>query len=382
MLKDIINFFKKEYKTLNRIEILQKNLLDNHKYLTSLDRGLKVVPVVKSNGYGHGIVEIAKILDEAGFAKRIPFLCVDSLFEAYELLKAGIELPILIMGFTEPENLKVKKLPFSFAVYNLELAKALDESQPGCKIHIFVDTGMGREGILVNQLSQFLKELKKCKNLKIEGLMSHLASSEGKNDKAFLNQIANFKKAQLIVKRAGIKPRWVHIAASGSITNPEIRNIIARVSNMVRAGLSLYGYSPTISDTRLKPALRLITNITQIKTIKKGEKIGYDGTYTAKKDMVIGILPIGYYDGVDRGLSNKGIVTMNNFTCPIIGRVSMNITTIDLTHISEPQIGQEVIVYSENISNKNSIENVAKICKKLPYEILVNLASSTKRMVV
>ncbi len=378
MIQNIVRLFKKEYRTLNKIELLQKNLLENYKYLSGLNRKLKVAPVVKSNGYGHGIVLVAKIVD----GLKTPFLCVDSLYEAYELLKSNIKTPILIMGFTDPENLKVKKLPFSFAVYSLELAKALNKHQPGSKIHIFVDTGMGREGVLVKQLPQFLEELKKYKNLEIEGLMSHLASSEGKNDKAFLNQIANFKKAQQIVKKFGIKPAWIHIAASGSVINPQTRLIIATVSSLVRAGLSLYGYSSTASDDKLKGTLRLLTKIAQIKIVKKGEKIGYDGTYMAKKDMTIAILPIGYYDGVDRGLSNKGTVLINNISCPIIGRVSMNITTIDLTHIINPQIGQEVIVYSDCNNNKNSIENVAKTCKKLPYEILVNLASSTKRVVV
>lgn len=381
MFKNIFRLFKGEYQTLNRIEVSKKNLLENFKYLTSLNPSLKIAPVVKSNGYGHGIIEVARILSTSTTSK-FPFLCVDSLFEAYQLLKANIKKQILIMGFTDPQNLKVKKLPFCYAVDNLNLAKVLNDYQPGCKVHIFVDTGMGREGVSLEQLPQFLLQLKQFKNIRAEGLMSHLASSENKNDKLFLTQIKNFKKAQEICKRMNIKPKWFHIAASGSIVNPQTRQIIANVSNLVRAGLALYGYSPTSSDVNLQPTLRLTSKLTQIKKIKKGEKVGYDGTYTAKRNMLIGILPIGYYDGVDRGLSNKGIVIIDNKVCPIIGRVSMNLTTIDLSKVKNPMADQQVAVYSNNKQDKNSIENIAKICKKIPYEIFVNLAASTKRVIV
>lgn len=382
MFKNIFKLFKCEYQTLNRIEISKYNLLGNIKYLSKLNPKLKVAPVVKSNGYGHGILEVAQILSSSNLSSKSPFLCVDSLFEAYQLLKSNIKMPILIMGFTDPQNLKVKKLPFHYAVDNLNLAKVLNDYQSGCNVHIFVDTGMGREGVSLEQLPQFLQELKQMKNIKIEGLMSHLASSVGKNDKLFLQQIKNFKKAQETCKRMGIKPKWFHIAASDSIVNPQTRQIIANVSNLVRAGLALYGYSPTSSDVNLQPALRLTSKLTQIKKITKGEKIGYDGTYIAKQNMLIGILPIGYYDGVDRGLSNKGIVIIDNKVCPIIGRVSMNLTTIDLSKVENPMVGQQIIVYSNKKQDKNSIESVAKICRKIPYEILVNLASSTKRVVV
>lgn len=381
MLKNILKLFKGEYQTLNRIEVSKDNLLGNFKYLSKLNPKLKIAPVVKSNGYGHGILEVAQILSNST-ASKSPFFCVDSLFEAYQLLKANIKMPILIMGFTDPQNLKVKKIPFAYTVYNLELAKVLNDHQPGCSIHIFVDTGMNREGVPLQLLAQFLLELRQLKSLKIEGLMSHLASSQGKNDKLFLHQIKNFKKARAILKQMGIKPKWLHIAASGSLINVQTRQIIAGVSNLVRAGLALYGYSPTHSDNHLQSTLKLVTKLIQIKKLNKGDKIGYDGTYMAGQNMLIGILPIGYYDGVDRGLSNKGIVTIDDKICPIIGRVSMNLTTIDLSKIESPKVGQQVVVYSNNKQDKNSIENVAKICKKIPYEILVNLAASTKRVIV
>lgn len=383
-----LNFFRKRFETLNRIEVSRRDLLHNLSYLSSLDKKIKIAPVVKSNGYGHGIVNVAKALDSL----NSPFFCVDSLFEAYQLQKGGIKTPILVMGYTNPENFKIKKLPFSFAVFDLETAKVLNEFQPNCRVHIFVDTGMHREGIPVKDLPNFLTAIKQFNNLVVEGLMSHLASSENSADPLFLSQIKQFKKAREIFKKLKVYPKWFHIAATGSLINPQTRPIIASISNLARAGLALYGYSPYYMDpslitqddaTRhLKPVLNLTTKIIQIKKVKKGEKLGYEGTYTAKKDLTIGILPIGYYDGVDRRLSNKGVFLVDNIECPILGRVSMNINIIDLSKVPNPKIDQEVLVYSSNPKDKNSLINCAKICKTIPYDLLVNLAETTRRIVV
>src|SRR3989344_1699321 len=342
----MLKIFKKMYKTLNRIEISRKNLLENYRFLSAINRKIKIAPVLKSNGYGHGIIEVAQILDKVG----APFFCVDSLYEAYELYKAKIKTPVLIMGYTNPENLKIKKLLFSFAVFDLQTVEILNKYQPGCAVHIFVDTGMSREGVTLEDLPDFLKTLKKL-NVKVDGLMSHLA---GGMDKL---QIQRFHQAQKLVQKYGFSPKWIHLGTSG---------------NMARVGLKLY---------LQKPILKFISHLAQVKKIKKSERVGYDRTYKAKKDTIIGIIPAGYYDGVNRGLSNKGFVKIKNIFCPIIGRVSMNMTTVDLSK-TYAKIGDEVIIYSDNPQNKNSVENAAKICKKIPYEILVNLAESTKRVTV
>ncbi len=367
MLK-FLRIFKKDYQTLNRIEISKINLLKNYKYLSSLK--VKIAPVIKSNAYGHGIVNIAKILDSQG----APFFCVDSLYEGYKLLKAKIKTPILIMGYTDPENFKVKKLPFTFAVFDLETAGALNKFQSNCSIHIFVDTGMHREGISLSELPEFLNQLQQFSKLKVEGLMSHLASADNPKDPLNKTQIKNFKKTIDTCKKHGIKPKWIHLQNSDGLN----LNLKDCGLNMARAGLALYGIS---NNSNLKPALKLVSKLIQIKEVKKGESIGYDGTYKTKQDTIIGVLPIGFYDGVDRGLSNKGVVKIENTYCPIVGRVSMNLTTIDLSKLHNPKLGQEVLVYSDNPEDKNSIQNVAQICKKIPYEILVNLAQSTRRII-
>lgn len=372
---NLAKIFKKEYRTLNKIEVSNNNLLRNYKYLSSINKKFKIAPVIKSNGYGHGLINVASILE----SQNPPFFCVDSLYEAYELMKAGIKTKILITGYTNPQNLRVKKLPFSFAVFTNDLLQTIAKYQPEASVHIFVDTGMRREGITIEELPGFLNLLKQYPSLKVAGIMSHLASTQGKNDPLFNLQIKHFKEALRMINNYKIKSRWIHIAASGGLINKETNKVISQISNMSRTGLALYGLG---DDKNLKPVLKLITNLGQIKLLKKGETTGYDGTYKAKKDLIIGILPIGYNDGVDRRLSNKGIVTIRGVACPIIGKVSMNIITVDLSKVPNSNIGEEVIIYSNDKYDKNSIENTAKICKTIPYDILIGLAASTKRIIV
>lgn len=374
MINSLFKIFKKEYQTLNRIEISKNNLEYNYQYLSSLSGSLKIAPVIKSDAYGHGINKVAKILNPLG----APFFCVDSLYEAYELLKDGIKTPILIMGYTAPQNFKVKKLPFSYAVFDLETIKVLNEYQEDCKVHIFIDTGMNREGIQIEKIPEFLDQLKNFPNVKVEGLMSHLASSDNPKDSLNKVQIKNFYKALEIFKKYNIHPKWIHFFNSDGLLNHVPTSKVGR-QNMARVGLALYGIS---HNTNLKPVLRFTTQIAQIKKVKSGDRVGYDGTYTIKKPTTIGILPAGYYDGVDHRLSNKGSVLVNGIACPIIGRVSMNITTVDLSNVSNPFIGQEVVVYSDNPNDPNSIKNAAKICKTIPYDILIGLTASIKRIII
>ncbi|MDO8429535.1 MAG: alanine racemase [Candidatus Daviesbacteria bacterium] len=377
ILKLLAQILKKEYRFLNRVELSKTNLLHNFKYLGSLNSGLKVVPVLKSNAYGHGLVEIAQILDYV----KAPFFCVDSLHEAYRLLKTGVKTPILIMGYFDPENLKVKKLPFHYALFDLETAEIINKFQPQAKVHIKVDTGMHRIGIPIEELDQFCQELKQFENIKVEGLMSHLAQANNTSEKGFLSQVENFKKAKQILEQNGFNLSWTHIGASNALLNQEARIVIGKISNLVRAGKALYGLDPINQHSKLKPVLKFTTKIAQIKKIKAGSRVGYDWTFEAKQDLLLGILPAGYNDGVDRRLSNIGSVLIGGVSCPIVGRVSMNITTVDISNVPDPYIGQEVIIYSDNPKDLNSIENSAKLTGTIAHELLIHIDPFTKRII-
>jgi alanine racemase len=363
---------------LNKISIFRENILSNYRYLDSLESKIQIAPVLKSNAYGHGIVQVGKILD----SKEAPFFCVDSLYEAYQLKNAKIQTPILIMGYVDPRNLESKKLPFSYSVFDLDFMRALDRYQKGVKVHVFVGTGMSREGVPLSQLKDFLEAVKKLKNIRIEGLMTHFASSDNPKSNLTHAQINNFQKAKEITKELALDIKWFHVGGSNAILNG-----LTGGANLVRSGKAIYGLGST--DKHLKTALALKSKIVQIKMINKGASVGYSETFTAKKDMKIGILPIGYNDGVDRRLSNKGVVLIENEQssslkkeCPIIGVISMNITTIDLTAVENPHVGQEVTIFSSKREDINSIEASAKLCETLPHDLLVHLNPTTRREVV
>jgi len=173
-------------------------------------------------------------------------------------------------------------------------------------------------------------------------------------------------------------PKWVHFGNSSGLLNS--KKLKLSFTNISRTGLALYGIS-SVNDKGLKPVLQLKTHVVQVKKIKKGEKVGYDFTYEAKKDEVIAVLPIGYSDGIDRKLSDKGTVLIKDKICQIIGRVSMNLTVIDVTVIKNIKIGDEAIIFSNN-EDENNIVNSAKKIGMIPYEILVHLERSTKRKII
>lgn len=368
-LKEILG---RKYYPLNRIEIIRENIIGNYQYLSSLDRDIKIAPVLKSNAYGHGIELVAKILDDY----NPPFFCVDSLFEAYEILKIEVKTKILVMGFCDPRNLMVKKLPFSFAVYDFKHMEEILKYQPQAGIHVFVDTGMHREGVRIEALVGFIKKMGK---VNIEGLMSHFAMSEKHDSPLTLMQVKNFKRARGVLEKFGINPKWVHLGASGGFLNAKR---FGDIGNMARCGKAIYGIDLSGKYAKLKLALRLKSKIVQIKELNKGERVGYDFTYKAKKKMKIGILPIGYNDGVDRRLSNLGFVKIDGVFCPINGRVSMNITTVDLSKVKGAFVGQEVVVISEVRGDLNSAENIAKTIGTIPHDVLVGLSGEIKREVV
>lgn len=366
MLENIRRLVGAEYDNLCRVEIIKKNLEDNYRYLSSKNKNLLIAPVLKSNAYGHGLVPVAKILDPL----RPPFFCVDSLYEAYELLKAKVKTPVLVMGYVGRRNLAGKELPFSFGVYDLETLLLIHKLQPQAGIHLFVDTGMHREGMDVKDLPDVARLVRK-QGIRLEGLMSHLGNAFDPDNPLTRKQVVNFRLARKILADNGIFPKWVHLASSGVVLNAKK---YGDVGNLARVGKALY--------TVVKPTLRLVAKIAQVKEIRKGDSVGYDFTFRARKPTKIAILPIGYNDGVDRRLSNRGVVKLNGKFCPIIGRVSMNITAVDVSSAGKVVVGNEVEIISTKSSDPNSIVNIAKICGTIPYEILVHVAPTTKRVVV
>lgn len=371
MLSIIKKILSVKYEPLNKLIIDKNRLLDNYQTLNEVHHSIVIAPVLKSNAYGHGLSNMAKILK----SKNPPFFCVDSLPEAYILKKAGLESDVLIMGSIAETSLK-KHLPFHLTIINSESLQNFIKLQKNAKVHLFVDTGMNREGVKLDELPDILHVIKSS-NLQLVGLMTHLAIAHDQNHPLTKLQIKNFQKAKEITLNEGFMPQWFHIGGSDSLSW-----ISSDLVNLVRTGRVLYGVQRH-QNKKIKPVLSLESTIVQVKTVKKGESVGYSATFKAQKDRTIAVLPIGYNDGVDRRLSNKGVVVINEKICPIIGLISMNMTVVDISAIStEVKVGDKVMIFSGDAEKENSIEKSSEKINTNPSDLLVGLHPSTRREII
>jgi len=330
-----------------------------------------LMPVVKANAYGHGFLLVAKICQQA---KEVDRICVVNLDEAIELIKAGTtQKPIIILSFYDLDKAKLLKAigrGVIFPIYRLDQAQALNKIgrllNKKVKVHLKIDTGASRLGVLSKQAVDFAKKIKKYKFLNLEGLWSHFASSE--ESRAYTEkQIKIFNKVSEDLEKADIKIPIKHFACSAATALYQEAHF-----NAVRLGISLYGlYSAALarSKIKLKLALSWYTKIIQIKILSKGTRIGYGGTYIAKQETKLAILPIGYWDGYDRRFSNKGYVLIRGKKCPVRGRVCMNLTMVDVSGVSKIKVGDKATLIGRDRGQKITIDDLAKWADTINYEI-------------
>ncbi|KKW29460.1 MAG: Alanine racemase [Parcubacteria group bacterium GW2011_GWA2_52_8] len=379
MFKKIWNIISRpriRYDPLVKVYIFRSALRDNYNAFATAFAGVKIAPVLKSNAYGHGLAEVARALDEL----RPPFFVVDSFFEALILRRASVKSPILVIGYSRPEVISGKTLRgVAFAISDIQtlrdVARALRRPQA---IHLKIDTGMNRQGIKPSEIAEALAILKGNGNLIVEGVCSHLGDAENADQSFTEAQIEVWNKSAEKLEKALPHARYFHLAATkGFGGTPKIK------ANAARIGIGIYGINPNPRyRVSLRPALELRSILSAVKRVGKGEKIGYNATFEASREMLIGSVPAGYNEGVDRRLSNSGSVLVRGVVCPIIGRVSMNITTIDVTDLPEARQGEEVVLLSADPDSPNSVEKTAAICHTIPYEILIHIPGYLRREVV
>jgi alanine racemase len=382
--------------SLSWVEISAQNLRHNmgvFRRLVGPDR--VICPAVKSNAYGHGLKECAAVMLEScpSGEKGANWLGVNSLFEAFELRDAGINAPIYIMGYIALSELEIAvKSGFHFVVYNRETLAKLDEI---CKkenlpafTHIKVETGNNRQGVLKKDLPDFLDYYKKNSMIKAEGVSTHFANIEDTVDHSYAEyQLANFKQMVEAIKSHGLNPTYFHCAnTAATILFPDT------YFNMVRTGIGNYGLWPS-SETlisakqaginiELKPVMTWKTRIAQVKNIAAGEFIGYGCSYKTSTPTRLAILPVGYYDGYDRNLSNRSYVLIHGKRAPIRGRVCMNIAMADVTYIPEAALEDEVVLIGKQGDENISVEQIAGWIGKINYEITTGINGKIKRVVV
>lgn len=364
---------KFSYKRLVEIAVSRKAILHNLRAFRK-EHGLAVASVLKSNAYGHGLVEVAHILE----GQDIPFLCVDSFFEALVLRNERIAAPVLIIGYTPLENIRQSTLKnVAFAVLSLEELSRLAASGVRATIHLKVDTGMHRHGVMPEELARALEIVAENPQLRLEGVYSHIADADTKDSPHAARQIKRWNATVLAVKKTFPGIRYLHfLQTPGSFYTEKAEG------NVIRLGVGLYGIHSGFGNPELRPALSMRTRITSLRTIEAGEQVGYNATFTAKRKMRIASIPVGYNEGVDRRLSNKGVLSVRGIPCPIVGRVSMNITSIDVSGVPEAKLDDEVLVISDDPKAPNSIANMADACATIPYELLVHLPQILRRKVL
>lgn len=370
------------YQPLIEVLIYKDRILHNLRTFQKKYPNYQLAPVLKSNAYGHGLFPVAKILDD----QNIAFLTVDSIFEAIMLRKEGIKSKILVIGYTKPEDISrnyYKNISFTLTNYRqlLEVSKKLRRKQA---FHLKIDTGMHRQGILSSEIKNSIAKIKGNRKIILEGICSHFALADSTDTKYSEIQIKNWDEAVEKFKEAFSCIKYFHLAATGG--SYYCRNTACRIpteTNVIRLGLGLYGIDPSPNrKLDLKPALELRTVIGGIKIIRKDELIGYGLTFKADKKMKVATVPAGYYEGVDRRLSNKGYYKIDRKFCPILGRVSMNISVVDVSKITNLKVGHPVTLISNFKKDANSAWNIAGLCDTIPYEILVHIPQHLRRTIV
>lgn len=363
---------------LTWIEISKKALLNNIAQIKkNLPKKTKFMAVVKDNAYGHGLFEVVNAIKN-----NVNYLATFHLEDAISMRQKGVKLPILMLSriFEDQIDLAIKH----DIIATISTLDILQKTKKPLRCHICVDTGLGRDGFLFSQLEEVLAAAKKSK-LKIEGIYSHFAAADDVNETAYTK--AQIEKL-LIWKRAFVKNNFkilTHQAASaGSLmghSNAEF--------DLVRVGIALYGNWPSLDvqkacekKIKLTPVLTWKTIITELRHLKKGDKISYNCTYQLKKNSTLATLPIGYSDGISRVSSNKSFVLIGGKKCPQIGRVTMNLIIIDVSDVKNVKIGDEAVIIGAQGRTKISASEMGAFAQTSSYEALARISSAILRKVL
>lgn len=347
----------------------------------------KICCVIKADGYGHGAVELAHIYQKLG----ADFFAVSNIDEGIEIRKSGCRLPIVILGYTPVNDVnRLYDYNISQAVFSLDYAKALSDeckkNDCNCKIHIKIDTGMSRIGFMCQQFPRdnySIEEICEACNLpglELEGLFTHFCvSDEAEEGRAFTNkQYQTFIYVKSELEKCGLNIKISHCSNSGAIADYS-----DTYCDMVRAGIILYGLSPSpklLGKLNLIPAMTLKTAVAYVKELKKGADISYGRTFTAEHDMKIATVPIGYADGYIRQNAKDGYMLVNGKKAKIVGRICMDQTMLDVTDIEDVKTGDEVIVFGTGEHGAPTADSIAKNTDTINYEVVCLVGKRVPRI--
>jgi alanine racemase len=364
-------------------EINLDNLVHNIRSIRKISNCDEIIAVVKADAYGHGAIDIVSELIENGADS----LAVAVISEAVELRKVGIEAPILILGFTSPAHFsELLKYDVEQSVFSYDYAELLSKESgknfKKAKIHICVDTGMGRIGFLPNEES--IREVYKIStlpNIKIEGIFSHFSTADETDKSYSIEQMKKFDYFCERLNELGIFLGKKHIGNSAAAIDLPNSHF-----NAIRPGIVLYGYYPSNEVDRnqieLKPVMQLKTNIVHIKKVPKDFSVGYGRSFITKKESVIATLPVGYADGYTRALNGKAKVIVKGEFSPVVGKICMDQCMIDVSHIKNVSIGDEVILIGSSGDKKFDADDMAEVLGTINYEVICMISRRVPRVYI
>ncbi len=369
-------------------EVSLSTLRENYRTIKDyVGSGVTICAVVKAYAYGHGAVECAKALEQEGAT----WLGVTSLDEAIPLREEGIQTRILLMtGFWRGEEEEIVRLGLTPTVWEAGYIELLERAAARIgvsqqAVHLKLDTGMGRLGATPEDLPGLCAALRSSPHLKLEGFATHLASSEVLDAPSVTEQLKVFQDGRRVLRESGFNPSLVHAAnTSAVISHHESWN------TMVRPGLAIYGYHLPFERAgrvvsgrglrlTLKPVLTWKTRILSLREMRAGQALGYGGTYVTKAPARIAILPVGYADGLNRGLSSGGRVIVREHYAPIVGRISMDLTLADVTGIPGVAVADEVVLLGSHDGLSVDAREHAELANTIPYEILCSISKRVPR---
>jgi len=348
--------------------------------------GVIACAVIKSNAYGHGAAEIASLLPSA------EWFGVNSLQEGLELRSKGITRPILLLGHVGLEELPAAvEADLQLTVYNRETLERLHSSSlpRPASVHVKVDTGTSRQGVLPGELEDFLRLVSKSRNVSLQGISTHFANIEDTLNHEYAEmQISRFSSALEVVDRTVGRPPFVHAACTAAALLFNSTHF-----TMLRSGIGLYGLWPSretflaarerggaVAD--FHPVLAWKTRVVQVKTIPEGTYVGYGCSYRTTRKTVLGVLPVGYADGYDRALGNRAHVLVRGRRAPVLGRICMNLCMVDLTDVPGARLEEEVVLLGTSGEERISAETLAEWSGTINYEVVTRISPLLPRKVV
>lgn len=388
-IKNIVNHHAEpiidtKHKPSNWLE-LNKSAFNHNSthYKTIIGPNRILAAVIKSNAYGHGTNEIAPWCQENS---SIDWICTAQLSEALQLRKLGITKPILVLYTIDTDSQAALDYSISLMVGNLQTLRQLESSSnKAYAVHIKIDTGMSRFGFSLAEIPALIAQLKQCTHINVQGIYTHFADADNKDQSYTQEQLELFYHALDLFTAAGFEIPFIHCANSAATTTIDMP-----LTNFFRIGAGIYGLWPSLAvqektaqlypDFSLQQVATWKTYIHQLRIIPAGHYVSYSKTYQTTKTTTVALLPIGYHDGYHRRLSNAGTVLINGVCAPVIGRVAMNATCVDVTHIPTAQPGDEVILLG-NHPGMTALDMANTLGSFNPREVTVRFNATLPRVI-